>query len=234
MHGKNLILEVFKGNPVERTPWVPYTGSQIANLKGYTAQEMFRDADKLYECCIEAESQYSPDGMTPMFDLQVEAEILGCDLAWYDNTPPTVCSHPLEGELVIPTRRIQKTDGRIPLILDVMRRFKAAKPDIAMYGLVCGPFTLASHLRGTNIFMDMYDDEDGVKALVAYCEEVVREVADYYIEAGCDIIAAVDPLVSQISPDMFETFLSEPYTKFFASMREKGMPSSFFVCGDAT
>lgn len=45
---------------------------------------------------------------------------------------------PLEGELVIPTRRIQKTDGRIPLILDVMRRFKAAKPDIAMYGLVCG------------------------------------------------------------------------------------------------
>ena len=132
MHGKALINEALKGNPVERTPWVPYTGSQIANLKGYTAQEMFRDADKLYECCIEAESQYSPDGMTPMFDLQVEAEILGCDLAWYDNTPPTVCSHPLEGELVIPTRRIQKTDGRIPLILDVMRRFKAAKPDIAV------------------------------------------------------------------------------------------------------
>ena len=56
--------------------------------------------------------------------------------------------------------------------------------------------------------MDMYDDEDGVKALVAYCEEVVREVADYYIEAGCDIIAAVDPLVSQISPDMFECVAS--------------------------
>ena len=48
MHGKALINEALKGNPVERTPWVPYTGSQIANLKGYTAQEMFRDADKLY------------------------------------------------------------------------------------------------------------------------------------------------------------------------------------------
>ena len=82
--------------------------------------------------------------------------------------------------------------------------------------------------------MDMYDDEEGVKALVNYCEEVVRDVADYYIEAGCDVIAAVDPLVSQISPDMFETFLSEPYSKFFAAMRERGVPSSFFVCGDAT
>ncbi|MEI3478638.1 MAG: uroporphyrinogen decarboxylase family protein [Bilophila sp.] len=78
MHGKALIFEVLKGNRVERCPWVPYTGSQIANLKGYTAQEMFQDADKLFECCMEAESQYSPDGMTPMFDLQVEAEILGC------------------------------------------------------------------------------------------------------------------------------------------------------------
>ena len=234
MHGKALIFEVLKGNHVERTPWVPYTGSQIANLKGYTAEEMFKDADKLFECCLEAEAQYSPDGMTPMFDLQVEAEILGCDLTWYANTPPTVCSHPLSGELIIPTRRIQKTEGRIPLILDVMRRFKAAKPDVAMYGLVCGPFTLASHLRGTDIFMDMYDNEDGVKALVSYCEEVVREVAQMYIEAGCDIIAAVDPLVSQISPDMFETFLTEPYTAFFAAMREQGVPSSFFVCGDAT
>ena len=234
MHGKALIFEVLKGNHVERTPWVPYTGSQIANLKGYTAEEMFKDADKLFECCLEAEAQYSPDGMTPMFDLQVEAEILGCDLTWYANTPPTVCSHPLSGELIIPTRRIQKTQGRIPLIHDVMRRFKAAKPDVAMYGLVCGPFTLASHLRGTDIFMDMYDNEDGVKALVSYCEEVVREVAQMYIEAGCDIIAAVDPLVSQISPDMFETFLTEPYTAFFAAMREQGVPSSFFVCGDAT
>ncbi len=234
MHGNILIQEVLKGHPVERTPWVPYTGSQIANLKGYTAQEMFQDADKLFECCLEAEAQYSPDGMTPMFDLQVEAEILGRDLTWYDNTPPTVCTHPLSGELVIPTKRIGKDEGRIPLILDVMRRFKAAKPDIAMYGLVCGPFTLASHLRGTDIFMDMYDNEDGVKALVNYCEDVVRQVAGYYIEAGCDVIAAVDPLVSQISPDMFETFLSEPYSKFFASMRERNVPSSFFVCGDAT
>ncbi len=234
MHGKALILEVLKGNAVERTPWVPYTGSQIANLKGYTAKEMFQSADKLLECCLEAEVQYTPDGMTPMFDLQVEAEILGCDLTWYDNTPPTVCTHPLSDDFVIPTQKINATDGRIPLIVDVMKRFKAAKPDVAMYGLVCGPFTLASHLRGTNIFMDMYDNEDGVKALVAYCEEAVRQVAEYYIEAGCDIIAAVDPLVSQISPEMFETFLTGPYSTFFTKMREKGVPSSFFVCGDAT
>lgn len=234
MHGKNLIFQALKGEPVSRCPWVPYTGAQIANLKGYAADEMFQSADKLLECLLESAAQYAPDGMPAIFDLQVEAEILGCELTWYNNTPPTVCSHPLADELVIPAQRLKKTDGRIPLILDVMRRFKAAKPDIAMYGLVCGPFTLASHLRGTNIFMDMYDNENGVKQLVNYCEEVVRELADYYIEAGCDVLAAVDPLVSQISPDMFRTFLHEPYSRFFTAMRAKNMPSSFFVCGDAT
>lgn len=234
MRGKQLIFDVLEGKTVERTPWVPYTGAQIANLKGYTAEEMFKSADKLYECLIEAEKQYAPDGMPAIFDLQVEAEIIGCDLTWYKNSPPTVSSHPLSDEFEIPTQTLKATDGRIPLIVEAMKRFKKARPDIAMYGLVTGPFTLASHLRGTGIFMDMYDSEDKVKALINYCELQVRELAKIYIEAGCDIIAAVDPLVSQISPDMFETFLDEPFSAFFAAMKEMNVPSSFFVCGDAT
>jgi uroporphyrinogen decarboxylase len=234
MRGKQLIFDVLEGKTVERTPWVPYTGAQIANLKGYTAEELFKSADKLYECLIEAEKQYTPDGMPAIFDLQVEAEILGCELTWYKNSPPTVSSHPLSTEFEIPTQVLKETDGRIPVIVEAMKRFKEARPDIAMYGLVCGPFTLASHLRGTNIFMDMYDSEDKVKELINYCEVQVRELAKMYVEAGCDIIAAVDPLVSQISPEMFETFLAEPFSSFFAAMKEINVPSSFFVCGDAT
>ena len=38
----------------------------------------------------------------------------------------------------------------------------------ALYGLVCGPLTLASHLRGTEIFMDMFDNPDYCHALLAY------------------------------------------------------------------
>ncbi len=234
MTGKQIIMDVLQGKDVARTPWVPYTGSQIANLKGYAADEMFQNADKYLECLLQAADDYQADGMPAIFDLQVEAEILGCDLTWYKNTPPTVCTHPLSNEFTIPTQKLQKTDGRIPLIMDVMKRFKAAKPEIAMYGLVCGPFTLASHLRGTGIFMDMYDSEDEVKALVEYCTDVVIDLAKYYIEAGCDIIAAVDPLVSQISPDMFETFLHDSYSRLFKTIEDLGIPSSFFVCGDAT
>ena len=234
MDGKSLILKALNHEEVPRTPWVPYTGAQIANLKGYAADEIFKDVDKLYECIIEAEAQYAPDGLPVMFDLQVEAEILGCDLKWYPNTPPTVCSHPLAKDFTIPTKKLTKEDGRIPIITEATRRLKEAKPGIALYGLVCGPFTLASHLRGTNIFMDMYDQPEKVIELINYCEEVVSEYAGFLIEAGCDVIGAVDPLVSQISPASFEQFLSKPFSAFFEKVRAQGVPSSFFVCGDAT
>ena len=44
----------------------------------------------------------------------------------------------------------------------------------------------------------------------------------------------VDPLVSQISTDHFQTFLSAPYADIFRHIRALHTFSSFFVCGDAT
>jgi uroporphyrinogen decarboxylase len=49
-----------------------------------------------------------------------------------------------------------------------------------------------------------------------------------------DIIAVVDPLVSQISPKHFRKFLLEPFKEIFDHVRARGVVSSFFVCGDAT
>ena len=94
--------------------------------------------------------------------------------------------------------------------------------------------TLASHLRGTEIFMDMFDNVDYLDALLAYCRDVALRMADLYREAGMDVIAVVDPLVSQVSPRHFKRFLSGPFGTIFDGVRQAGAFSSFFVCGDAT
>jgi uroporphyrinogen decarboxylase len=59
-------------------------------------------------------------------------------------------------------------------------------------------------------------------------------VTEMYLEAGMDVIAVVDPMVSQVSPRHFKQFLLEPFTQVFDSIRQQGAFSSFFVCGDAT
>ena len=233
---KELLFDAFKHKKVERAPWVPFSGVHSGKLKGYDAEEVLTDGDKLFESLKEVHRLYTPDGMPIIFDLQVEAEILGCELAWVKDSPPMVKTHPLENDDKIPCDCTlpDKEDGRLPMILEVMRKAKSSiGVDTGLYGLICGPFTLASHLRGTNIFMDMYDNPHYVIDLIEYAKKVCMRVAEFYIEAGMDVIAFVDPLVSQISSDHFQEFLSKPYTELNAFLRVNDVFSSMFVCGDA-
>ena len=233
--GKELLFAVLRHEKAENVPWVPFAGVHAGKLKGFTAREVLTDGDKLLESLLEVNKLYRPDGQPVVFDLQVEAEILGCELLWAEEAPPSVITHPLAKDMSLPTAIPQADDGRLPLILDVMRKLKAEVGEhTALYGLITGPFTLASHLRGTEIFMDTIDKGDYLKQLLGYTGKVAQQMARLYIEAGMDVIAVVDPVISQISPRMFTKFMHEPFSELFAFIRQQGVFSAFFVCGDAT
>jgi len=237
MTPKETLFAVLRHEVTDTIPWVPFAGVHAGKLVGYNATEVLTDEEKLMESLMAVNKLYKPSGQPVLFDLQVEAEILGCELMWTTEGPPSVKTHPLSQTTQIPCQCTlpDKEDGRLPMILSAMRRMKeAVGGETALYGLICGPFTLASHLRGNDIFMDMFDDEEYVVNLLAYCTACAKRIAEYYIEAGMDIIAVVDPLVSQISPAHFEQFLTAPFTQIFDDIREKKAFSSFFVCGDAT
>ena len=211
---------------------------KICNALECRLADIITDEETLVRALLEVNRLYKPDGQPVVFDLQLEAEVLGCGLVWADDCPPSVSSHPLADTMTVPCRCTLPTaeSGRMPMVLSAMRRMKEAVGDTtALYGLLCGPFTLASHLRGNDIFMDMFDDEDYVKDLLGFCADCAKRMSDLYLDAGMDVIAVVDPLVSQISSDHFEEFLSAPYTELFRYLREEKQAfSSFFVCGNAT
>lgn len=235
--GKQLLFDALGHKKVERPPWVVFSGVHSGKLKGYMADEVLMDGDKLYESLLEVHRLYSPDGMPIIFDLQVEAEILGCELSWVKESSPLVTSHPLASDDKIPGDKTLpgKEDGRLPMILEVMKKAKETiGKDTGLYGLICGPLTLAFHLRGTNLITDFYDHPSYVMALMEYTTKVCLKMTEYYMEAKMDVIAYVDPLVSLITKDTFETFLGESYTKLFDFVRGKSVFSAFFVCGDAT
>lgn len=234
---KDILLATLRHEQTSRAPWVPFAGVHAGKLIGADATRMLTDEDTLVKALLEVNKLYIPDGQPVVFDLQLEAEALGCELLWAQNGPPSIKSHPLENTMTVPCYCTLPgpEDARIPMVLSAMRRMKAAVGEnTALYGLVCGPFTLASHLRGNDIFMDLYDDEAYVKELLAFCTECGKRMSGYYIDAGMDVVAIVDPLVSQISVNHFSQFLHEPFSELFAHIRLLGAFSSFFVCGDAT
>ncbi|MEG2021000.1 MAG: uroporphyrinogen decarboxylase family protein, partial [Oscillospiraceae bacterium] len=237
MTPKELLFSTLRHEKTSRAPWVPFAGVHAGKLIGADATEILTNEDTLVKALLEVNKLYKPDGQPIVFDLQLEAEILGCKLVWSKDGPPSVASHPLADTMTVPCLcTLPKPDnGRLPMVLSAMRRMKKEVGDnTALYGLICGPFTLASHLRGNDIFMDMFDDDDYVKALLGYCVECAKCMSDMFIDAGMDVIAVVDPLVSQISSEHFEEFLTKPFTELFAHIKDKNVFSSFFVCGNAT
>jgi len=236
MNSRELVLGALKNEEVTRAPWVPFVGCHGASLIGVNCEEYFKSVDNMVNGVTKAFEIYRPDGLPALFDLQVEAEAMGCKLQYSKSNPPAVISHPLEDgielkDLKVPT----ESDGRFPIVLEATRKICSTLGEkIAIYGLITGPFTLALHLKGTDIFYEMMDEPEKIKELMSFCLQVCKNTARMYMEAGVDVIAVVDPMVSQISPENFEEFVAPYITTLFKYIKENEKLSSYFVCGNAT
>lgn len=236
MSAREILLAAVRNEVTSRPAWVPFVGCHGGKLIGVNATDYLQSSRNLVAGLTKARELYRPDGLPIMFDLQMEAEVLGCELRWADETPPAVASHPLEqGAQLQDLPAFDVANGRFPLVLDALDQVKKEMDDeIALYGLICGPFTLALHLMGNNLFLHMFDNPDYVKAVIGFCSVVAQKAATAYIEHGVDVVGVVDPMTSQISPAHFTGFVTPYVNQVFDHIREQGCLSSLFVCGDAS
>ncbi|UCE05165.1 MAG: thioredoxin family protein [bacterium] len=230
---KQILFDALQNNKTKRPAWVPFVGCHGGALIGQNAEAYLKSGELMAQGVKEGIKRYNPDGIPVTFDLQIEAEALGCELQWANENPPAVVKHVLNGKLINDLDMIDENSGRIPEVLKAIRMLKQDTKDVALYGLVTGPFTLALHLKGTDIFIDMFDHPDKVKELMAFANEIAKKTAKIYIDAGCEVIAMVDPMTSQISPEAFREFVTPFATDFFNRVRNQNTFSSFFVCGHA-
>ena len=234
MKGRQLIEKAMKLETLSEIPWVPFTGVHCAFITGRDSESFLKSKELIVEGVSKAIELYDPDGIPVVFDLQLEAEALSCKLLWAPQNPPSVVGHPLAtGSQLSDLKIPDKDSGRIATVMDAIEEVRSLYPWVALYGLVTGPFTLALHLLGTDIFMKMFTDEEYVRELLKFCTGVAESMSDYYIDAGCDVIAVVDPMVSQIGTEEFEKFVAKDSSSIFEHIRSRGVLSSFFVCGDA-
>ncbi len=234
MNGMLLLEQAFKLKETERAPWVPFVGVHGGKLIGVDAEAYLKSSQNIVDGISKAVELYRPDGIPVAFDLQIEAEILGCKLIWSKVNPPAVVSHPLANGTDLNSLQLPgKTDGRIPVVLEATSVLREKFPNLGLYGLITGPFTLALHLLGTDIFMKLFEDVDYVHELMDFCTRVGIKYSEFLIDAGCDVIAVVDPMTSQIDPESFEAFVTPYARRIFDYVKQREKYSSFFVCGHA-
>ncbi|MGQ9826105.1 MAG: uroporphyrinogen decarboxylase family protein [Desulfotomaculales bacterium] len=235
---KQMVIDAIRGKRTPRAPWVPYAGVHSAFVIGEPADKFLRDPQLLAKGVVETARKYKADGIPLVFDLSVEAEAMGLELKYWKDNVPSVQTHPLadktvqEAGLKVPG----PNDGRYPVLFEAAR---IAKPqldelDCALFGLAIGPLTLGSHLAGVRIFTDVVKNKDRAHHVLRFCQDVVEKSAEMYCDMGCDVVAIVDPVASQIRKETFKEFVHPYCQPAIATIHRKGKTSTFFICGDAT
>lgn len=231
--GKDIVKQAFRLEKTAKTPWVPFVGVHAAKLLCVDSAKYLQSKDLIVQGVKNAIKLYKADGIPVVFDLQLEAEALGCEILWAKENPPSVSSHPLAEGKSIGEIKFPGKVGRIAVVMEAARELSFRNPDICFYGLITGPFTLALHLMGTDVFMQMFTNPEGLNEVLEFCTDVCKKMTQYYKSAGVDVIAVVDPMTSQIGPDQFTEFVSPYALRIFNFIREQNLLSSFFVCGQA-
>jgi uroporphyrinogen decarboxylase len=235
---KQKFIDAVRGKRTESAPWVPYAGMHCAFVINEPADKYLQDPEILAKGLVETAKRYKADGIPLVFDLSIEAHALGCELKWWPDNVPSVTTHPCsektpaEAGLQMPT----KDSGRWPVIFEAAR---IAKPqldelDCGLIGGLCGPLTLASHLAGVRIFTDVIKNKEFAAAVCEFAGRVGAISAQLYAEMGCDVIAIIDPVASQIRSATFQEFVTPNVDAAINAINDAGKTSTFFICGDAT
>lgn len=235
---KQMLIDATRGKRTEKAPWVPYAGVNCAFLIGERADNYFKDPEMLAKGIVEAAKTYHADGIPLMFDLSIEAESVGCELEYWEDNVPSVRTHICEKQTPeeLGLGLFTKTSGRWPVVFQAAAAAKQQldEMDCAMLGLATGPLTLASHLAGVRIFTAVKKKKEFAHAVIQYAGKLCAESARFYAEMGCDIIAIVDPVSSQIHPDIFQEFVTPNSQEAIEAIHAAGKTSTFFICGDCT
>lgn len=235
---KQKLIDAYRGKRTDTPPWVPYAGVHCAFLINEPADKMLKDPEILAKGVVNAAKRYKADGIPLVFDLSVEANSVGCDLKWWPDNVPSVTTHPCSDKtpadagLKLPT----KESGRWPVLYEAARiaRPQLDELDCCLMGLFCGPLTLAAHLAGVRIFTDVYKHKEFAAEVCKFAGEIGARAAEFYVEMGCDIIANVDPVASQIRPETFREYVTPNSQASTKVINDSGKTSAFFICGDAT
>jgi uroporphyrinogen decarboxylase len=219
----------------------PSVYEHAAALIGRTPWEVSRNAELLFAAHAKAYEVYCHTPIMPGIDIyNLEAEAYGGKvenpggLGIPAVTRPT-CRSAAELKRLRPLD--PRTDGRIPMQIEVAARLARAFPDTLVRVPVSGPFSIASSLVGfENLLLDVAGKPESVADALMHLVDGQVAFAEEIQRAGVDVAffesAACPPL---LSPAMFRSVELPALKAIITRMAEVlGHPVPCIIGGDTT
>ena len=238
MNGRERIMALLEGRPVDRLPFMPITMMFACDQIGTKYRDYCTDYRVLVEAQIRTAERFGFDYVNTMSDPAREAADCGAKVEYFENQPVAVVE---EEALLADKTKLASLKIPDPLgggrmtngikALDLYKE-KVGKEKI-IEGWVEGPIAEAADLRGINTVMtDFFDDPGFVRDLFEFVIEMELRFAREQIKAGADIIGVGDAAASLVGPQIYEEFVLPYEKKLVDGIHASGGRVRMHICGN--
>jgi uroporphyrinogen decarboxylase len=239
--GKQRISAAFKKTfstsdvRIDRIPAYPITGQFNAQLVGASIREFLLDTNVFVKAQIASYERFQPDILLMQRDLLAEAEALGNELKFIEDSLCISTKHALQEKGRLSSLRIPEPmkDGRMPAYLEAVSEARKAVPDAPVSPVIAGPWTIAIALReATALIMDAIRDPQYVHELMALCTQVAIRFGEALLSIKASPNYSEAPAsCSLVSPKLYRTFILPYHKQMVSHFNERKASIGFHICG---
>jgi MtaA/CmuA family methyltransferase len=238
MKGRERVLNMIEGKPVDSLPLMPITMMFAADQIGVKYGSYATDYRVLAEAQLRTAERFDFDYVSTISDPGREAADCGAPVRFFEDQPPA-----LEEEQALladkkTLARLQMPDplggGRMHdriAGIDLLKR--RVGQDKIVEGWLEGACAEAADLRGINTLMiDFYDDPAFVRDLFEFTTELGLRFGRAQLEAGADLIGIGDSASSLVGPRFYEEFVWPCHKRVVDGLHQAGGRVRLHICGN--
>jgi uroporphyrinogen decarboxylase len=234
-------------------PVAPYMGNHGAKVAGALIDEYCTNSKIMAQAQFKAWEIYQQDVMCVQSDNYYIAEGFGIETEIRLDSTPTLKRPVLDDIKEVYKLKVPDPykDGRMPVYLEAVNILanKTKNDGVCIRGTGTGPFSLASHLMGTENFLiqlatvEAEEDAEGAaafQALMDLTSDALISFAKASLAAGANLVQCGDSLASinMISPKMYKKWAFPYEKKFFQAIKPEcekyGAFAILHICGNMT
>ncbi len=238
MNGRERVLAMLAGQPVDHLPAMPITMMFAADHSRVKYLDYATNYRVMVEAQMRVAEDYDFDYVSVISDPGCEAADCGATVKFYPDQPPAIDeAHALLAEKAR-MARLRVPDplggGRMHNRVKAVAHFKERlNGQRVIEGWIEGPAAEAADLRGINTLMlDFYDDPAFVQDLFAFVVEMEIAFAAAQIAAGADLIGIGDAAASLVGPRMYQDYVWPAEQKLVEGVRARGGRVRLHICGN--
>lgn len=181
---------IFERRGNYRIPFLPIIYRIAAKFEQISLKDMAENPGNLCRCLKNCHKLFGYDAILNNFDENLEAQACGCKVEWRHRGIKLAENILAKDEMAM---RFDpsgfQTRGRIPIVVEATKRLRIEMGGVAaIAGVITGPYTIASLLRGPKLSGDLKEGAKPGKRVVENAIEVANTMARLYCDVGVDIL----------------------------------------------